>query len=127
MELHAVYEHLWVVGTDLQQPQALVILDDGHRPWPKLHPADVTCIGMCAGLSIGLRLRKAQLRKYRLRSDANEYEIMLRDVLRLFGEGIHESLTRTMSKCLNVTSGLIGNFTNAAVGERSCWCHQVPQ
>jgi hypothetical protein len=38
----------------------------------------------------------AMLRAYEARDDTTQYQDVLKTVLRMFGEGIHESLTRTM-------------------------------
>ena len=40
-----------------------------------------------------------------MREDAAEYDVVLLQVFRLFGEGIHESLMRTMGKYLEETDG----------------------
>jgi hypothetical protein len=37
VELNEVYEQLWNVGTLLRSQDALTILDDQYRPWPKIH------------------------------------------------------------------------------------------
>jgi hypothetical protein len=36
MELNEIYEQLWNVGTLLRSDDALHILEDGYRPWPKV-------------------------------------------------------------------------------------------
>jgi len=54
MELHDVFDHLRVVGTELQGAQALAILDAGYRPWPKAKPDDQGCVGMYADLEMNI-------------------------------------------------------------------------
>jgi hypothetical protein len=36
MELNDVYEEVWNVGVLLMSDEALSILDDDYRPWPKV-------------------------------------------------------------------------------------------
>jgi hypothetical protein len=52
-----------------------------------------------------LEARRAALRSYETKKDREEYELVLRDMLQLFGEGIHESLARTMGDFLDATDG----------------------
>ena len=49
------------------------------------------------------------LTAFTTREDLARYESVLKNVLRLFGEGIHESLTRTMAAYLEVTGGRLSN------------------
>ncbi len=49
------------------------------------------------------------LRAYGTRKDIDVYVIVLKKVLSLFGPAIHESLTRTMGKYLEVTRGEFNN------------------
>ncbi len=37
MELNDIYDHLWDVATLLTSEDSLTILDEGFRPWPKIH------------------------------------------------------------------------------------------
>jgi hypothetical protein len=37
MELNDIYDHLWDVATLLTSEDCLTILDEGFRPWPKIH------------------------------------------------------------------------------------------
>ena len=54
-------------------------------------------------------LVEEKLTAYRLRTDVNEYEVVLWDVMRLFGEGIRESLTRMMGNFLSSTGCALTN------------------
>ena len=49
------------------------------------------------------------LRAYETRQDVEKYTEVLKKVLSLFGEGMHESLTRTMGEYLEVTCGRLSN------------------
>ena len=51
----------------------------------------------------------ATLRAYESRQDLEAYVAVLREVLALFGKGIHESLTRTMGQYLEATGGRLAN------------------
>ena len=53
----------------------------------------------------GKDARLAKLRAFRSRPDAEEYTVVLRDILALFGEGIQESFERTMADYLESTDG----------------------
>lgn len=54
------------------------------------------------------------LGSYRTREDIAVYDPVLRDILHLFGEAIHESLTRTMGKYLVATHGALANQHKSA-------------
>ena len=56
-----------------------------------------------------LKADLATLRAYEAREDIENYRIVLQEVLCLFGQAIHESLTRTMGEYLEVTGGRLGN------------------
>jgi hypothetical protein len=49
------------------------------------------------------------LRAYETRQDVEKYTEVLKEILSLFGEGMHESLTRTMGEYLEVTCGRLSN------------------
>jgi hypothetical protein len=44
-----------------------------------------------------------------MRKDIQSYDVILKKVFGLFGAAIHESLTQTMGKYLQVTGGLLAN------------------
>ena len=50
-----------------------------------------------------------KLRAFETRPDVIRYKEVLQKVLSLFGEGIHESLTRTMGAYLEATAGRLSN------------------
>ena len=105
LELAGVYDKLWEVGSRIQTPDALSILDDGFRPWPKLHPGCPDSIDMYDGLERNYATRRASLLVPNDRRDAAAYRRVLLSVMKLFGEGIHESLQRTMADYLEATDG----------------------
>ena len=55
-----------------------------------------------------------KLRSFETRQDVERYSEVLKKVLSLFGEGIHESLTRTMGAYLEATAGTLSNANKSA-------------
>ena len=114
VELNAVYDKLHELGTLLQGPNALDIFKDGYRPWPvhtassRWHAKRSSKVLKSEGAAeLGKKqdeMRKL-LRSYESREDAAAYTPVLMQVLRMFGEGVHESLNRTMSNYLEKTGG----------------------
>jgi len=102
-ELNDLYDELWKVATLLEGPDALDILEDAYRPWGR--PDCVRNVEWYVKHDNRLPERKAMLREFRSRSDAAEYSLKLREVFALFGNGIKESLTRTMGDYLEATNG----------------------
>ena len=51
---------------------------------------------------------------FETRPDVIRYKEVLKKVLSLFGEGIHESLTRTMGAYLEATAGRLSNANKNA-------------
>ena len=73
-------------------------------------------------LSLCLTLTQADLqvlRSYATRKDIDTYVVVLKEVFRLFGAAIHESLTRTMGNYLQVTGGELAN------GNKSQWEKEI--
>jgi hypothetical protein len=109
MEVNDLYDHVWNVGTVLMSEDSLAILDDGFRPWPRVIEGseaswdfyDIHDRNKARDLDI--------LRKYQDREDIATYTVVLKEVLHLFGQGIHESLTRTMGDYLEATGGRLRN------------------
>ena len=60
-----------------------------------------------------------KLRAFETREDVIRYKEVLKKVLSLFGEGIHESLTRTMGAYLEATAGTLSN------GNKSAWEKEI--
>ena len=105
MELNELYDSLGDMATTLQGPNPLTILDDGWRPWPKVKQGREDCRAMYARLEANLEHSKELLRSHQSARDTDQYTIILKEVLHLFGEAIHESLQRTMSDFLESTNG----------------------
>jgi hypothetical protein len=106
LELNGIYEHLFVMGTLLQSESSLDVFAEGYRPWPALEvarkwytdnrPTDKPD-------DLGVK-RREQLRD--CTNHGAEYVAILKEILSLFGAGIHESLKRTiMGDFLEVTKG----------------------
>jgi hypothetical protein len=47
MELNDIYDHLWDVATLLTSADCLTILDEGFRPWPKIHHGSEKSWDLC--------------------------------------------------------------------------------
>jgi hypothetical protein len=107
LELHDVYDCLWAVGVKLQGDSPLTVLDE--RPLPKVRPDDPAAQRMYTKLETGAAEKKATFRLDRGGGNKKEYNVVLTDVLRLFGEGIHESLRRTLGDFLDATGGAKAN------------------
>ncbi len=87
------------------------MFEDDYRPWAKLRSE--TDVGL-KFYAIHDRKREDELgilRAYQNREDIDVYQPVLRDVLKLFGEAIHESLMRTMGDYLDATNGHLRNST----------------
>ena len=93
------------MGTLIQTRDALTLLDDDCRPWNKLHPDCPKAIKMYDGVEKLLADRKAALRIPLDRKDRVAHKEVLLCVMKLFGEGTHESLQRTMGHYLEATDG----------------------
>jgi len=102
-ELNDLYDELWEVATLLEGPDALDILEDAYRPWGR-HEC-IRNVEWHVEHDRRLSARKAVLREFRSRSDAAEYTVILKEVFALFGNGIKESLFRTMGDYLEATNG----------------------
>ena len=109
MDLNDLYEEVWNVGALLMTDDSLSILEDGFRPWPRVKEGteaswdfyDIHDRNKAADLLI--------LRKYETREDIASYTVILKEVFHLFGEAIHESLTRTMGQYLEASTGVLQN------------------
>ena len=96
----------------LQTESCLDIFDDDFRPWPK-HPFEM---GGDNFYTIHDRDKVADLehlRSYQTREDIGVYRTVQMEVLKLFGEGIQESLARTMGDYLEATGGVLANSTKS--------------
>ena len=103
LELNDLYDQLWQVGVVLQGDDPLSVLE--HRTWPQMRQDCTKCREFYAKLNVDSEEKKSALRLQPDREDAIAYQEVLHDVLKLFGEGIHESLMRTMGAYINATDG----------------------
>ncbi len=109
MDLNDLYEEVWNVGELLQTDDWPTIMDEGFRPWPRVKKGteeswdfyDIHDRNKAADLLV--------LRKYRDREDIDNYTVVLKEAFHLFGQAIHESLTRAMGLYLEATSGILQN------------------
>ena len=104
-QVHKLYDKLWAMADLLKGPHALTVLDDNYRPWEKVRTDNAECRNWYTNRDARKAQRLRRLRAYRDRPDAEEYTVVLRQVLALFGEGIQESFERTMSDYLEETNG----------------------
>jgi hypothetical protein len=120
------------VGALLQSDDALSVLDEEWRPWPKLKedtaesqnfydihdrqkqvpPLQPHLYSSDKFFPYQADLQK--LRAFETRQDVERYKEVLKKVLSLFGEGIHESLTRTRGAYLEATAGRLSNANKNA-------------
>ena len=105
MELHSLYDSLWELGTTLQGPRCMEVLQETFRPWPKIKAGNAAVDGLYANLEARAGTRLKRLHDHRDRPDCVKYDAVLREVFAIFGESIHESLGRTMSEYLESTNG----------------------
>jgi hypothetical protein len=110
MDLNDLYEKVWNVGALLQTEESITIMEERFRPWPRVKEGteaswdfyDIHDRNKAADLVL--------LRKYKDREDIDSYTVVLMEVFHLFGQAIHESLTRTMGLYLQETiSGVLQN------------------
>ena len=109
MEMHDCYDDLWRMGALMMGDDALDVLEEGYRPWDRVHPEDAKCQNWYVKNEARKPATLATLRMFLEQPDADEYAAVLRQVLALVGEGIHESLARTMGDYLEATNGKYRN------------------
>ena len=104
MGLNDLYEYLWNLGVTLQSENAMVILEQGYRPWPKLHEGDAESEAFYRRLDRNKPAHIDELRAYTTRVDRLRYEQELKTQMALFGKAVVTSLERTMGHYLKVGS-----------------------
>jgi hypothetical protein len=57
MEGHFMYDRMWEMATLLQGPNALTVLDENYRPWPKVPPTPPPPSSLSVSLSCFLHHR----------------------------------------------------------------------
>ena len=109
MELNDLYDHLWNMGTLLQSDDALSILEDNYRPWPRVRFTQAPSRNYYAHLEKNMTSDRGELKQYETRADLDVYRPILLEVINLFGIAIHTSLERTLGKYLKATDGVFRN------------------
>ena len=104
IELHRIYDKLWELGTKLQSESSLDIYSGDYRPWEEQRGLE--SFYKKKWESGGLReARWKLLCAFGNWDDKEKYIPVLKKIFHLFGEGIHESLKRTMGEYLEATGG----------------------
>ena len=104
IELHRIYDRLWELGTKLQSESWLGIYSGDYRPWEEQRGLE--SFYKKKWESGGLReARWKLLCAFGNWDDKEKYIPVLKKIFHLFGEGIHESLKRTMGDYLEATGG----------------------
>jgi hypothetical protein len=108
-DLNNLYEEVWNVGTLLQTEDSLTILEEGFRPWLRVKEGTEASWDFYDIHDRNKAADLVTLQKYRDREDLETYTVVLKEVFHLFGQAIHESLTRTMGAYLEATGGAYQN------------------
>ncbi len=98
MELNDLYDHLWNLGILLQGEDALTILDETFRPWPRVRLSQAPSRSFYNHMEKDKAAELAELKQYAQRPDLDVYLPILLAVLNLYGLAIHTSLERTLGK-----------------------------
>lgn len=109
MELNDLYDHLWNMGALLQTEQAVDVLNDNYRPWPRVRYNAGPSRHYYDHLERNKEAERAELRLYETKSDVAAYKPIFLEALHLFGCAIHTSLERTMGQYLKATNGIYRN------------------
>jgi hypothetical protein len=113
LEINDLMDHLWNVAVILRTEQALSVLDDAYRPWPKVRANEAASKRFYAKLERNRVEDLAELRLFETRVDVGTYRAKLLTILDLAGQAIHTSLERTMGKYLKATNGIFRNETRS--------------
>jgi hypothetical protein len=88
----------------------MTLFKDEFRPWPHVYKPRLKSKLFYERIDAHLREDLARLRTYEQREDSEQYVKILREVFRLFGEGIIASLEYTMHDYLSQTNGKLSNM-----------------
>jgi hypothetical protein len=83
MELNDLYDHMWNMGSILKTDEALTVLDDDYRPWPRVRYNEVPSRQYYGHLEKNKVGHRAELRQYENKSDLDVYRPVLLEVLQL--------------------------------------------
>ena len=109
LELNFLYECLYDLGTSLQSDKCFDVFEDNFRAWPHIYKPLGRSKNFYGKIERNLKEDLIQLRSYKEREDTINYTAILKEVLGLFGAGIHGSLTFTLKKYLRQTDGPLQN------------------
>jgi hypothetical protein len=112
MDLNDLYEEVWNVGALLQTDESPAVMEDGFRPWSRVKEGTEASWDFYDILDRNKAADLLILRKYQDREDIDSYTVVLKEIFHLFGQAIHESLTRTMGLYLEAISGINQNKNN---------------
>jgi hypothetical protein len=87
LEINDLYDYLWDVGSLLQCEESLTIFEDGWWPWARVKGGTEASRKFYEVRDRHKERDMDVLRKFKGRDDIDEYTIILRKVLSLFGEG----------------------------------------
>jgi hypothetical protein len=97
----------------LRTEEALSVLDEAYRPWPKVRANEDASKRFYGKLERNRVEDLAELRLFETRVDVGTYRAKLLTILDLAGQAIHTSLERTMGKYLKATNGIFRNETRS--------------
>ncbi len=92
LELINLYEDLWEVGDLLFTDECMRVLDDDYRPWGKVLCKTEVGVKFYATHDRNKPEDLLLLRAYQQRKDIASYKAVLLEIMKQFGESIHESL-----------------------------------
>jgi hypothetical protein len=92
MELHRVFDHVWVFAVVLSGADPLSVMALGHRPWPQIRPGNAEVEAWCRRRSVHYERDKARIVAHRGKHDGLEHTAVLKKLLQLMGISIHTSL-----------------------------------
>ncbi len=93
----------------MQTKKCMTLSNDDFRPWPHVYKPGLQSKRFYKRIDANLTADLAKLRNYEAREDSERYGTILREVFRLFGEGIIASLEYTMGDYLSQTNGPLCN------------------
>ena len=113
LEINDLLDHMWNVAVLMQSDEALSILEDDYRPWPKVRAGEAASQRFYHKLERNKEANLLELRQYETKGDVETYREKLLIILDLAGQAIHVSLEYTMGKYLEATNGIFRNETRS--------------
>ncbi len=84
MELNDLYDHFWNMVTLLQTENALDVLDNDYRPWPRCRYNEGPSYHYYTHLEKHKDAERVELRLFESKSDVEVYKPILIEALNLF-------------------------------------------